>query len=99
MTTDPQPAPYEEMPEAPYPSATAMAPHSMRVKCPSCQQQIHTVANPQPGLAAFISGTLLTLFGCILCAWIPCIMQECKDVTHTCPHCGSYLGKYKAYFD
>ncbi|KAI1710779.1 LITAF-like zinc ribbon domain-containing protein [Ditylenchus destructor] len=84
---------------APYPSVAGMAPHSMRVKCPKCRQQVDTLANKHPGLVAFFSGALLFIFGCVCCAWIPCVMESCQDVKHTCPNCESYLGHYTAYLD
>jgi len=30
---------------------------------------------------------------CFLCMWIPCVIDGCKDVVHTCPSCGMILGR------
>jgi len=29
-----------------------------------------------------------------LCAWIPCVIDGCKDVVHTCPSCGAVVGRH-----
>uniref|UniRef100_A0A8C6VSW7 Cell death-inducing p53-target protein 1 n=1 Tax=Naja naja TaxID=35670 RepID=A0A8C6VSW7_NAJNA len=29
------------------------------------------------------------------CCFIPCLIDEFKDVTHTCPNCKAYIYTYK----
>ena len=36
---------------------------------------------------------LLCVAGCWLCVCLPCIMPDCKDAIHHCPHCGSIVGR------
>ncbi|KAI1710780.1 LITAF-like zinc ribbon domain-containing protein [Ditylenchus destructor] len=90
---------YDELPKAPYPSLIPMAPNSMRITCPSCHHQVSTMISRRSGLAALFSGALLLLLGCICCVFLPCCLDSCQDVKHTCPNCGAYLGKYAAFLD
>ncbi|XP_051994668.1 cell death-inducing p53-target protein 1 [Xyrauchen texanus] len=64
--------------------------------CPHCQQPIITRISHDVGLM----NTLFCLFcffvGCDLgCCLIPCIIDDLKDVTHTCPNCKGYIYTYK----
>nr|XP_061805491.1 cell death-inducing p53-target protein 1-like isoform X2 [Nerophis lumbriciformis] len=64
--------------------------------CPHCQQAIVTRISHDVG----IMNTLFCLFcffvGCDLgCCLIPCLIDDLKDVTHTCPYCKGYIYTYK----
>ncbi|XP_051573303.1 cell death-inducing p53-target protein 1-like isoform X3 [Myxocyprinus asiaticus] len=64
--------------------------------CPHCQQPINTCISHDVGLM----NTLFCLFcffvGCDLgCCLIPCMIDDLKDVTHTCPNCKGYIYTYK----
>ncbi|XP_065110953.1 cell death-inducing p53-target protein 1 isoform X3 [Paramisgurnus dabryanus] len=64
--------------------------------CPHCQQPIVTRISHDIGLM----NTLFCLFcffvGCDLgCCLIPCLIDDLKDVTHTCPNCKGYIYTYK----
>ncbi|XP_005809091.1 cell death-inducing p53-target protein 1 isoform X1 [Xiphophorus maculatus] len=64
--------------------------------CPHCQQAIITRISHDVGLM----NTLFCLFcffvGCDLgCCLIPCLIDDLKDVTHTCPNCKGYIYTYK----
>ncbi|XP_077475844.1 cell death-inducing p53-target protein 1 [Stigmatopora argus] len=64
--------------------------------CPHCQQAIVTRISHDVG----IMNTLFCLFcffvGCDLgCCLIPCLINDLKDVTHTCPYCKGYIYTYK----
>ncbi|CAL8303248.1 unnamed protein product [Merluccius merluccius] len=64
--------------------------------CPHCQQAIITRISHDVGLM----NTLFCLFcffvGCDLgCCLIPCLIDDLKDVTHTCPYCKGYIYTYK----
>ncbi|KAM9784951.1 cell death-inducing p53-target protein 1 [Syngnathus typhle] len=64
--------------------------------CPHCQQAIVTRISHDVGLM----NTLFCLFcffvGCDLgCCLIPCLIDDLKDVTHTCPSCKGYIYTYK----
>ena len=43
--------------------------------------------------------TALCLFPCsrcdLCCCLIPCLFDDFKDVTHTCPNCKAYIYTYK----
>ena len=34
----------------------------------------------------------LVLIVCWPLFWLPCVMQDCKDIVHHCPRCGKRLG-------
>ncbi|XP_073843564.1 lipopolysaccharide-induced tumor necrosis factor-alpha factor homolog [Musca autumnalis] len=62
--------------------------------CPSCHAEIETNTRRTPSMMAYISGCLLALCGCFLgCCLIPCCIDDCMEVHHTCPNCNSYLGR------
>ncbi|XP_051988595.1 cell death-inducing p53-target protein 1-like isoform X2 [Xyrauchen texanus] len=68
----------------------------VQMVCPHCQQPIITRISHDIGLM----NTLFCLFcffvGCDLgCCLIPCMIDELKDVTHTCPNCKGYIYTYK----
>ncbi|RXN02007.1 Cell death-inducing p53-target protein 1 [Acipenser ruthenus] len=64
--------------------------------CPHCQQAITTKLTHDIGLM----NTLFCLFCCFVgcdlgCCLIPCVIDDLKDVTHTCPNCKGYIYTYK----
>ncbi|KAJ7992482.1 hypothetical protein DPEC_G00279140 [Dallia pectoralis] len=64
--------------------------------CPHCQLPIVTRISHDVGLM----NTLFCLFcffvGCDLgCCLIPCLIDDLKDVTHSCPNCKGYIYTYK----
>ncbi|XP_054276275.1 LITAF domain-containing protein-like [Macrosteles quadrilineatus] len=64
--------------------------------CPHCYSEITTKTKTEPGLIAYISGTLIALFGFICgCCLIPCCIDSCMNVIHSCPNCNTYLGRYQ----
>lgn len=63
---------------------------------PSCGCEVETKTKTTPGLIAYISGFLLAALGCWFgCCLIPCCIDECMDVHHQCPSCGTYLGRHR----
>lgn len=38
---------------------------------------------------------LVSIFSCWPCAWIPYVMDSCKNGNHYCPSCNTYIGTYK----
>lgn len=34
-------------------------------------------------------------FSCWPFAWVPYVVDSCKNANHYCPSCGAYIGKYK----
>ncbi|EMP29448.1 cell death-inducing p53-target protein 1 isoform X1 [Chelonia mydas] len=64
--------------------------------CPHCQQAITTTITHEIGLMNFLLGFFCCFVGCDLgCCFIPCLIDDFKDVTHTCPNCKAYIYTYK----
>ncbi|KFQ23398.1 Cell death-inducing p53-target protein 1, partial [Merops nubicus] len=64
--------------------------------CPHCQQAITTKITYEIGLMSFLLGVFCCFVGCDLCCClIPCLFDDFKDVTHTCPNCKAYIYTYK----
>uniref|UniRef100_A0A182R1C4 LITAF domain-containing protein n=1 Tax=Anopheles farauti TaxID=69004 RepID=A0A182R1C4_9DIPT len=73
-----------------------IGPQSTHMICPSCHAEVNTKTTTSPGMIAYVSGFLIGLFGCWLgCCLIPCCIDECMDVHHTCPRCEAYLGRHR----
>ncbi|XP_062543759.1 LITAF domain-containing protein-like [Armigeres subalbatus] len=73
-----------------------VGPASTHMICPSCHAEIVSQTTTSPGLIAYVSGFLIALFGCWLgCCLIPCCIDECMDVHHSCPNCKAYLGRHR----
>lgn len=69
---------------------------STHLVCPSCNAEIETTTRTEPGLIAYLSGMVIALLGCFWgCCLIPCCIDDCMDVHHTCPNCKAYLGRYR----
>ncbi|XP_067238621.1 cell death-inducing p53-target protein 1 [Chanodichthys erythropterus] len=64
--------------------------------CPHCQQPIVTRISHDIGLMNTLICMFCFIVGCDLgCCLIPCMMDDLKDVTHTCPNCKGYIYTYK----
>jgi len=63
--------------------------------CPHCQAQIRTSTDSEPGPMAWILAGVLCVVGLWLCACIPCCIDSLNSVTHKCPNCKNFLGRYK----
>lgn len=71
-------------------------PQSLHTICPYCHAEIVTATSTSPGVIAYIFGGVIALMGCWLgCCLIPCCIDECMDVSHSCPSCKAYLGRYR----
>ncbi len=50
-------------------------------------------------LAILLAALCIILSGWIIiglcCFWVPCVIDDCKDVEHHCPNCGRIVGEYK----
>lgn len=52
--------------------------------------------HPCPEPQAVLTGCLFPCSRCDLCCClIPCLFDDFKDVTHTCPNCKAYIYTYK----
>ena len=63
--------------------------------CPYCKTNITTITQPQMGLLAWLVAGVLCITCLWPCAFIPCCIDDLKDVTHQCPNCKAILGVYK----
>merc|ERR1712168_368626 len=64
------------------------------IVCPSCHSNVITATTYTAGTWTFI----LALILCLIfwpCAWIPCVMDGTKDVTHQCPNCHNVVGHFR----
>ncbi|CAB3369423.1 Hypothetical predicted protein [Cloeon dipterum] len=75
-----------------------LRPEKMWVNCPHCRQRVETDLHVLPGPVAYFFGVVISLLGGVLgCCLIPCCIEECMDVHHTCPNCRGYLGKFRHF--
>jgi lipopolysaccharide-induced tumor necrosis factor-alpha factor len=69
-----------------------------RIQCPNCRADVLTNIEHQSGCLTWIiigslcaTGLFIPLIWCG-CQFIPCCVDSCKDVAHSCPNCkGMYL--------
>ena len=50
-----------------------------------------TKVNKEIGAGTFTSSAMVACFG-IICLFIPCCMDSCKDSIHLCTNCGREVG-------
>ncbi|GAB0100189.1 hypothetical protein DMENIID0001_161930 [Sergentomyia squamirostris] len=100
-------APYAASMPAPQPGGPPIVHHTIManppvgpdptvVVCPSCRQQIVTRLDYETSTRTHIMAALLCAFVCWPCAWIPYVMDSCKNGNHYCPNCGCFIGTYKS---
>merc|ERR1712244_94700 len=70
-------------------------PSPVTMTCPHCQSQIRTSTDSEPGPMAWILAGVLCVVGLWPCACIPCCIESLNTVTHKCPNCKAFLGRYK----
>ncbi|KAM4025348.1 cell death-inducing p53-target protein 1 isoform 1-T1 [Anomaloglossus baeobatrachus] len=64
--------------------------------CPHCQQPIITKISHEIGLMNCLLCCFCCFVGCDLgCCLIPFMINDLKDVTHTCPNCKAYIYTYR----
>ena len=62
--------------------------------CAFCNDNIVTNTKIEMGTGSWIAvGALLFLTG--ICCCLPCCIDSCQDVTHSCPKCNRIMGKKK----
>ncbi|XP_068099691.1 cell death-inducing p53-target protein 1 [Hyperolius riggenbachi] len=72
--------------------------HSSPVQtvCPHCQQPITTKISHEIGLMNVLLCCFCCFVGCDFgCCLIPCMINDLKDVTHSCPNCKAYIYTYR----
>lgn len=91
-----EPSPYGQYPGQ---NTTIIVPNfgseSTRMTCPSCRCVIQTSTNKKLSSTGWWSVLCLCCFCCCIGGLIPCCMDSCNNVKHSCPKCGSYLGELR----
>merc|ERR1711934_1039547 len=72
--------------------------HPVTMTCPHCQANITTSTTTSNGGCVWLLGLSIFILSsgtCCPCAFIPCCVDDLKDVTHSCPSCNRVVGTYK----
>merc|ERR1719430_717001 len=72
--------------------------HPVTMTCPHCQANITTSTTTYNGGCVWLLGLsifILSSGACCPCAFIPCCVDDLKDVSHSCPSCNRVVGTYK----
>merc|ERR1712059_19846 len=67
----------------------------VQMTCPHCQTNITTHMVSEPSAMSWILGGVLCLVGLWPCSCVPCLIDSMQQVTHSCPKCKNFLGRYK----
>jgi len=76
-------------------NAPNFGPNSIEMVCPHCQSQVRTATDSEPGALAWILAGILCVVGLWPCACVPCCIDSLNSVTHKCPNCRQFLGRYR----
>jgi len=69
--------------------------HPISLTCPGCQANVTTSITYHVGGLAWLLFSMLCIFGCWLgCCLIPFLVDDCKDVIHSCPNCHRVIGRF-----
>jgi len=88
-------APVQVVTQVQYVAAPSFGYRPVTMTCPHCQAHVTTKTQSEPSVVAWIVGGLLCFVGFWPCACIPCCVDSMQQVTHSCPSCGNFLGRYK----
>ncbi|GAM89499.1 hypothetical protein ANO11243_075380 [Dothideomycetidae sp. 11243] len=89
------------LPDAPQPvrlvtPLTALGRDEATVDCPRCRTAVQTRIEKHAGERATVASLIICLCVGCLCAWIPCVMDDCKDTEHYCRTCNLPLATVSA---
>jgi len=87
--------PVQVVTQVQYVQAPSFGFRPVNMQCPHCQAQITTHTVSEPSALAWIVGGVLCLVGLWPCACVPCCVDSMQQVTHSCPSCKNFLGRYK----
>ncbi|CAF0963756.1 unnamed protein product [Rotaria sp. Silwood1] len=80
------------------PYGTLLGHYPQQIQCPSCQQQVVTRVNYEPGGGTWLIALLICLFGGFLgCCLIPFCVPACQDAVHICPLCNAHIGRRNVF--
>ncbi|KAJ3270159.1 hypothetical protein HDV01_000494 [Terramyces sp. JEL0728] len=68
--------------------------HPQPMTCMNCKTQGMSVTEKTNGAAVWISAGAIFLV-CCCCAWVPFVVDTCKDTNHRCATCGMVAGTKK----
>jgi len=91
----PPQAPVQVVTQVQYVNAPSFGYRPVTMNCPHCQAHVTTKTQSEPSAMAWIVGGLLCFIGFWPCACIPCCVDSMQQVTHSCPSCNNFLGRYK----
>uniref|UniRef100_A0A0K2UAJ7 LITAF domain-containing protein n=1 Tax=Lepeophtheirus salmonis TaxID=72036 RepID=A0A0K2UAJ7_LEPSM len=91
----PQPPGQQQQIVVQYVNAPNFGPRSVRMTCPQCQSHVQTETSSEPGPMAWVIAGVLCIVGLWPCACVPCCIEQLNCVTHKCPQCQTFLGRYK----
>lgn len=74
---------------------TQLGDEPARVDCPRCHSAVMTTTHREPGAQAWLCGVIICCVCCPL-AWIPCVLGDCMDTSHSCPQCKLAFATVKA---
>jgi len=87
--------PVQVVTQVQYVAAPSFGYRPVTMNCPHCQAHVTTKTDSEPSVVAWIVGGLLCLVGFWPCSCIPCCVDSMQQVTHSCPSCKNFLGRYK----
>ncbi|XP_076472122.1 LITAF domain-containing protein-like [Babylonia areolata] len=68
----------------------------VQIQCQHCGANVITSTDYRVGGFTCLMGFLIAVVGGVLgCCLIPCCVDGCKDVTHTCPFCNNTVGRFR----
>ncbi|XP_042233048.1 lipopolysaccharide-induced tumor necrosis factor-alpha factor-like isoform X1 [Homarus americanus] len=68
---------------------------STHMICPHCHADVDTATKLSPSMVAWLSGFIICILGGVMgCCLVPCCINDCMNVEHSCPNCHAFLGKY-----
>jgi len=78
-----------------YVQAPSFGHRPVTMTCPHCQNHVTTSIESEPSAMAWIVGAVLCVMGLWCFSCIPCCIDSMQSVTHKCPSCKNFLGRYK----
>lgn len=80
------------------PNNPANSEKPVKMKCPSCEENITTVTKYVTSCDTYILAIVLVLVGCICLFWVPFVCKSCKNVIHSCPECNAVCGRFDRHY-